>query len=79
MQKVTVKYQVSIYIGQVEVMCNENDKNEHIIAKARQILRRRGGALPFGYLYFGYQCNRPPQLTPTAPAPAGVFLLPQLG
>ena len=46
----TVKYQVATYSGEVQVNCNENDAEEHIIAKAKRILTQRaGGSLPFGY------------------------------
>ena len=45
----TVKYQVATYSGEVQVNCNENDEDEYIIAKAKRILTRAGGFLPFGY------------------------------
>ena len=45
----TVKYQVATYSGEVKVNCNENDIDEHIIAKAKRILTQRTGPLPFGY------------------------------
>lgn len=46
----TVKYQVATYSGEVQVNCNENDEDEHIIAKAKRIVTQRfGGSLPFGY------------------------------
>ena len=46
----TVKYQVATYSGEVQVNCNENDEDEHIIAKAKQIVTQRsGGSLPLGY------------------------------
>ena len=45
----TVKYQVATYSGEVQVNCNENDEDEHIIAKAKRIVTQRaGGSLPFG-------------------------------
>ncbi len=52
MQTATVKYQVATYSGTIEVMCNENDENDHVIAKAKQVLKRRSGPLPFGYQHF---------------------------
>ena len=46
----TVKYQVATYSGEVVVNCNEDDEDDYIIAKAKRILRQRGGSsLPFGY------------------------------
>lgn len=46
----TVKYQVATYSGEIQVICNENDEDEHIIAKARRIVTQKaGGSLPFGY------------------------------
>jgi len=46
----TVKYQVATYSGEIKVICNENDEEEYIIAKAKRILiQRLGGSLPFGY------------------------------
>lgn len=46
----TVKYQVATYSGTIKVNCEENDENEHIIAKAKRLLRQRaGGSLPYGY------------------------------
>jgi len=46
----TVKYQVATYSGEIQVNCNENDTDEHIIAKAKRIVTQRaGGSLPFGY------------------------------
>ncbi|GIV43935.1 MAG: hypothetical protein KatS3mg035_1058 [Bacteroidia bacterium] len=46
----TVKYQVATYSGEVKVNCNENDEDEVIIAKAKQIIKQKaGGSLPYGY------------------------------
>ena len=45
----TVKYQIATYSGEIKVNCNENDENEHIIAKAKKILRQKAGSFPFGY------------------------------
>ena len=46
----TVRYQVATYSGEVQVNCNENDEDEHIIAKAKKIVTQKaGGSLPFGY------------------------------
>jgi len=46
----TVKYQVATYSGEVQVNCNENDEDKHIIAKAKRIVTQKaGGSLPFGY------------------------------
>ena len=45
-----VEYQVATYSGKINVNCNKNDENEHIIAKAKKILTQKsGGSLPFGY------------------------------
>lgn len=52
MQTATVEYRVATYSGTVDVMCNENDEDDHIIEKAKQILRREAGSLPFGYQHF---------------------------
>ena len=53
MQTATVKYQIATYSGEVDIMCNENDENNHIIAKAKKVLTRKsGGSLPFGYEHF---------------------------
>lgn len=53
MQLAKVKYQVATYSGETYVNCNENTENEHIIAKARERVRRdSGGSLPFGYQHF---------------------------
>lgn len=49
-QTATVEYQVATYKGSVEVMCDENDDEEYIIAKAKRIvINRSGGSLPLGY------------------------------
>lgn len=46
----TVKYQVATYSGTVRVVCDENEEDEYIIARAKKILRQRSGApLPYGY------------------------------
>lgn len=46
----TVKYQVAIYSGKVQVNCDENDSDEYIIFKAKRIVTQRaGGSLPLGY------------------------------
>lgn len=47
----TVKYKVATYSGKVVVNCAEHDQDEHIIAKAKMIVRRQAG----GYLPYGYQ------------------------
>ena len=52
MQTATVEYQVATYSGTVDVMCNEDDDNDQIIAKAKAVLRRKSGPLPFGYQHF---------------------------
>lgn len=50
-----VKYQVATYSGdatysgEIHVLYNENDEDEHIIAKAKRLLERRTGSLPYGY------------------------------
>lgn len=45
-----VKYQVATYSGKVEISCNSDEENEHIIARAKRIVTRQaGGSLPFGY------------------------------
>jgi hypothetical protein len=49
MEIATVKYRVATYEGDVQVPCNENDENEHIIAKAKRIVTNKaGGSLPYG-------------------------------
>jgi len=48
-----VKYQIATYSGEIRVPCEDNDESEHIIAKAKKILRQRsGGSLPYGYESF---------------------------
>lgn len=45
-----VKYQIATYSGEVLVYCDENDSDEHIIAKAKKIVTQKaGGSLPYGY------------------------------
>lgn len=45
-----VKYQIATYCGEIDVPCNEDSTNEHIIVKAKRILTNKsGGSLPFGY------------------------------
>jgi hypothetical protein len=51
-QLATVKYQVATYKGQVQVNCLPDDDNEIIIAKAKRVLKRQVGPLPFGYQSF---------------------------
>lgn len=53
-QLATVKYQIATYSGEVQVLCNEDDDNEVIIAKAKSSLKRKssGVPLPFGYESF---------------------------
>ena len=49
----TVKYQIATYSGTIQVDCSENDENEYIISKAKNILRRQsGGSFPLGCQYF---------------------------
>ncbi len=51
-QTATVKYQIATYTGEVEVYgVDENDDNDHIIARAKAQLRRQGGgcSLPMYY------------------------------
>ena len=45
----TVKYQIATYQGEISVNCNENDDNEHIIAKAKRMLLNKVGSFPIGY------------------------------
>ena len=53
MQLATVRYQVATYSGTIQVNCNENDEDDHVIAKAKaRLTREAGGYLPFGYEYF---------------------------
>jgi len=49
MKTVTVTYQIATYSGSVQVLCDENDENDVIIAKAKRILKNKVGNLPFGY------------------------------
>ena len=51
-QLATVKYHIATYEGEIHVNCNENDEDEHIIAKAKSLLGRRAGPFPFGYQSF---------------------------
>lgn len=44
-----VKYQIATYSGEITVLCEQNDENEVIIAKAKRILTRQAKGLPFGY------------------------------
>lgn len=44
-----VKYQIATYSGEIEVLCDPDDDNDVIIAKAKRILRNRAGTFPFGY------------------------------
>ncbi len=51
-QTATVKYQIATYSGEVEVHgIDENDDNDHIIARAKAQLRRQSGgcSLPMAY------------------------------
>lgn len=49
-QTATVDYQIATYEGTVDVMCDENDDEDFIIAKAKRIVTRSsGGSLPYGY------------------------------
>lgn len=44
-----VAYAIGTYAGEVEVRdVDPNDENEHIIARAKQLLDRRAAGLPFG-------------------------------
>lgn len=46
----TVRYQIENYIGEIQISCDENDENEHIIAMAKKIVRQKWGvSLPLGY------------------------------
>lgn len=47
----TVKYELGVYSGKIDVFCEENDDNETIIAQAKRELRRRAGPLPAGPMY----------------------------
>jgi hypothetical protein len=44
-----VKYQIATYSGEIEVICDEAEDNEVIIAKAKRILKAKAGTFPFGY------------------------------
>jgi hypothetical protein len=53
MRTVTIKCQHGPYRGTVSVNADEHDDNETIIAKAKNILRRRGNlSLPMAYESF---------------------------
>jgi len=52
MIQVTVKYQITTYSGEISLLVNEDDDNEDIIAKAKNLLRRQTGSLPLGYQNF---------------------------
>ena len=46
----TVEYQIATYSGKVKVNCDPNDEYDHIIAKAKRVVKlKTGGSLPFGY------------------------------
>jgi len=50
--KATVKYQIATYLGTIDVSCEPDDDNEIIIAKTKQILRKKYGEFPLGYESF---------------------------
>ncbi len=53
MKTVKVQYQIVTYKGIQLVDCDENDDNEQIIAKAKQLLKKKaGGEFPLGYQLF---------------------------
>lgn len=48
-----VEYDVATYSGTIEVGCDENDDDETVVAIAKkQLARKSGGSLPFGYQRF---------------------------
>ena len=47
-QTATVKYQVATYSGTVRVNCHPDDEHDYIIAKAKRLLTRQTGGLPYG-------------------------------
>jgi hypothetical protein len=48
-----VKYQIATYSGVIEVSANEDEDNDSIISKAKQVLKRKIGTdFPFGYQSF---------------------------
>ena len=48
-----VHYQIATYSGTVAVYYDDpNEENEYLIAKAKKILRRTCGELPYGYQSF---------------------------
>ena len=52
-QVVTVKYQIATYKGTIDIMCDENDDNDFIFARARRLLTQQsGGSLPYGMQSF---------------------------
>ena len=51
-QYATVEYQIATYSGSIDVPCKPDDENEHIIAKAKRILRNQCGDFPFGTQQF---------------------------
>lgn len=52
-QKCLVSYQIATYSGEEVVYCDGDDENDFIKAKCkRQLLRKFGGSLPFGYESF---------------------------
>ena len=48
MRRYTLHYQIGTYSGTIEVTVDPDAEREHIIAKARRVLARRAGPLPFG-------------------------------
>lgn len=48
----TVKYQIATYKGTINVNCHPDDDNQVIINRAKNLLIRQYGSLPFGYESF---------------------------
>ena len=51
-QRCVVAYQIATYSGEEIVYCDANDESEHVIAKAKNQLRRKAGSFPLGYESF---------------------------
>ena len=48
--RITLRYQVATYSGEITVLCHEDTDSDTVKALARGQLRRKaGGSLPLGY------------------------------
>ena len=57
-----VKYQVATYSGEITVTSYDDLEREQVIARAKDLLRRRsGGSLPYGYESFKIVSKEEPE------------------